>query len=577
MGKSPPTFLLILALFCYYQVGLNFAQFVNFLGKPYNTRTMKRYLLRASVLWVRGLILALLNVSLVALFTQYAYAQVVRFAKTYGGTSYDWAFSVQQTSDGGYIVAGGTASFGAGWEDIILIKTASNGNISWAKTYGGTHYDHASSVRQTSDGGYIVAGYTWSFGAGYSDIFLIKTASNGNISWAKTYGGTYWDGASSVQQTSDGGYIVAGFTASFGAGDYDIFLIKTDANGNVQWAKTYGGTAWDWAYSVQQTSDGGYIVAGGTASFGAGSRDFFLIKTDANGNLQWAKTYGGTNVDVASSVQQTSDGGYIVAGGTDSFGAGSGDIILIKTASNGNISWAKTYGGANQDWAFSVQQTSDGGYIVAGETRSFGAGSGDIILIKTASNGNISWAKTYGGTNYDRASSVRQTSDGGYIVAGWTLSFGAGNEDVFLIKTDANGNIGSCGIVRNASPTVTTPSVTVNTPSPSVYSLSLTANSVSPTVTSLTPTVTSPCPLSDDNELGISESCKPVSGLITSYKGGIKVSRSGEFEVKVYNVSGVMVKSVKGKDEIKFELSRGVYFVEVVSGDRVVREKVIIR
>jgi hypothetical protein len=382
---------------------------------------MKRYLLRASVLWVRGLILALLSVSLVALFTQSAHAQVVKFAKTYGGTSYDWAFSVQQTSDGGYIVAGGTASFGAGWEDIILIKTASNGNISWAKTYGGTHYDHASSVQQTSDGGYIVAGVTWSFGAG------------------------------------------------------------------------------------------------------------------------------------------------------------SGDIILIKTDANGNISWAKTYGGTNVDGASSVQQTSDGGYIVAGVTYSFGAGSGDIILIKTASNGNISWAKTYGGTNYDRASSVQQTSDGGYIVAGWTNSFGAGNEDVFLIKTDANGNIGSCGIVRNASPTVTTPSPTVNTPSPSVSSPSPTVNSVSPTVTSPTLTVNAPCPLSDDNELGISESCKPVSGFITQYKGGIKVSGSGEFEVKVYNVSGVMVKSIKGKDEIKLELSRGVYFVEVVSGGKVLREKVVVR
>jgi hypothetical protein len=484
------------------------------------------------------------------------------FAKTYGGTDYDWASSVQQTSDGGYIVAGGTYSFSAGLSDIFLLKTDANGNIQWAKTYGGTDYDWASSVQQTSDGGYIVAGHTASFGG----IFLIKTDANGNVQWAKTYGGIY-DEASSVQQTSDGGYIVAGHTASFGG----IFLIKTDANGNVQWAKTYGGTYWDYAYSIQQTSDGGYIVAGYTSSFGAGDWDIFLVKTDASGNIQWAKTYGGTDEDRAYSVQQTSDGGYIVAVWTYSFGAGVYDAFLVKTDASGNIQWAKTYGGTNDDFAYSVQQTSDGGYILAGYTNSFGAGADDFFLIKTDTNGNVIWAKTYGGTGWDEASSVQQTSDGGYIVAGYTGSFGVGWGDIFLIKTDANGNIGSCSIVQNVSLTVTTPSLTVATPSPSVSSVSPTVNSVSPTVTSPTLTVSEPCPLS------ISEFCQITSGIITPYKGGIKVSGYGEFEVKVYNVSGGVVKSVKGKNEVKIELSRGVYFVEVISGGKVIREKVVIR
>jgi uncharacterized delta-60 repeat protein len=491
------------------------------------------------------------------------------FAKTYGGTNTDVASSVQQTSDGGYIVAGWTGSWP--YYDIFLIKTDASGNRIWAKTYGGTDWDGAYSVQQTSDGGYIVAGWTRSFGAGGYDIFLIKTDANGNIIWAKTYGGTNNDTAYSVQQTSDGGYIVAGRTGSLGVGGLDIFLIKTDANGNIIWAKTYGGTEWDWAYSVQQTSDSGYIVAGLTASFGAGSPDIFLIKTDANGNIIWAKTYGGTYWDNAFSVQQTSDGGYIVAGITYSFGAGGYDIFLIKTDANGNIIWAKTYGGTEWDWALSVQQTSDGGYIVAGYTYSFGAGLGDFFLIKTDANGNIIWAKTYGGTSWDEAYSVQQTPDGGYIVAGYTESFGAGSYDIFLIKTDANGNIGSCSIVQNASPTVTTPSPTVNTFSPSVSSPSPTVTSPSPTVTSPTFTVFEPCPSF------ISESYQITRGLITLYKGGIKVSGSGEFEVKVYNVSGGIVKSIKGKDEVKLELSRGVYFVEVVSGGKVLREKVLIR
>jgi hypothetical protein len=202
---------------------------------------------------------------------------------------------------------------------------------------------------------------------------------------------------------------------------------------------------------------------------------------------------------------------------------------------------------------------------------SFGAGYPDVILIKTDTYGNIQWVKTYGGANDDFASSVQQTSDGRYILVGSTWSFGAGGTDIFLIKTDARGNIGSCSIVQDASLIVNNAPFPVTSQSPAVSSLSFTVNSVSPTVTSPTFTVFEPCPLS------ISESCQVVSGLITPYKGGIKVNGSGEFEVKVYNVSGGMVKSVKGKDEVKLELSRGFYFVEVVSGNRVLREKVLIR
>jgi acyl CoA:acetate/3-ketoacid CoA transferase alpha subunit len=495
----------------------------------------------------------------------------IQWAKTYRGTNWDFGYSVQQTSDGGYIVLGRTRSFGADSADILLIKTDANGNIQWAKTYGGTNWDEARSVQQTSDGGYIVAGYTNSFGAGSWDLFLIKTDANGNIIWAKTYGGTYTDYARSVQQTSDGGYIVLGRTRSFGADSADILLIKTDANGNIQWAKTYGGIDDDAAFSVQQTSDGGYIVAGYTWSFGESIWNIFLIKTNGSGDVEWAKTYEVRDYDWAYSVQQTSDGGYIVAGKTYYFLAGGWDIFLIKTDESGDVEWAKTYGGGSDDNAYSVQQTSGGGYIVAGETYSFGAGYYDIFLIKTDANGNIIWAKTYGGTGDDRAYSLQQISGGGYILAGLTNSFGAGYNDIFLINTDANGEIGSCGIVGNASPTVYTVSPMVNTLYPSVSSVSPTVNSVYPTITSPTLTVSVPCFST------ISESCQITSGLITPYKGGIKITKSGEFEVKVYNVSGGIVNSIKGKNEVKLELSRGVYFVEVISGGKVIREKVVIR
>jgi len=262
----------------------------------------------------------------------------------------------------------------------------------------------------------------------------------------------------------------------------------------ITFAKTYGGTSDDMARFVQQTSDGGYIVVGETNSFG--ELDIFLIKTDAKGNVQWAKTYGGIGSEWASSVRQTADGGYIVAGTTTSFSAGESDIFLIKTDAKGNIQWAKTYGGATDDRAFSVQQTSDGGYIVAGLTSSFGTGDWNIFLIKTDAKGNIQWAKTYGETDtIDRgAFSVQQTSDGGYILAGTTISFGAGEHDIFLIKTNARGNIGSCSIVQDVSPIVNNAPFAVTSQSPAVSSPSPTVNSVSPTVTSPNLTISAPCP-----------------------------------------------------------------------------------
>ncbi len=366
----------------------------------------------------------------------------ITWTKTYGGSDDDWGCSVQQTQDGGYIIAGVTCSFGAGVDNVYLIKTDAYGNIEWTKTYGGSGEDYGYSVQQTQDGGFIIAGGTFSFGAGESDVYLIKTDANGNVEWTKTYGGSDYDFGESVQQTQDGGFIIAGETESFGAGGFDIYVIKTDAYGNVEWTKTYGGSSDDWGYSVEQTQDGGYIIAGYTESFGAGYYDVYLIKTDANGNVEWTKTYGGSDYDGGYSVQQTQDGGYIIAGETYSFGAGESDVYLIKTDANGNVEWTKTYGDIDHDRATSVQQTNDGGFIIAG-TYWFDPGYGYVYLIKTNVYGNAEWTKTYGGSYQDEGMSVQQTKDGGYIIGGYTCSFGAGGFDIYVIKTDANGNVSS--------------------------------------------------------------------------------------------------------------------------------------
>ena len=360
---------------------------------------------------------------------------VVEWEKTFGGSDYDYGWSVQQTSDGGYIIAGFTHSYGAGYRDVYLVKTDSAGNLQWEKTFGGSNFEHGRSVQQTSDGGYIIAGETYSYGAGSYDVYLVKTDSAGNLQWEKTFGGSDYDVGYSVQQTSDGGYIIAGYTYSYGAGSCDVYLVKTNSAGNLQWQKTFGGADVDWGLSVQQTSDGGYVIAGYTYSYGAGSTDFYLVKTDSAGNLQWQKTFGGADADGGYSVRQTSDGGYIIAGWTRSYSTDY-DVYLVKTDSAGNLQWQKTFSERDSDVGHSVQQTSDGGYIIAGLT-SYDAGSRDVYLVKTDSAGNLQWQKTFGGNNHDRGFSVQQTSDGGYIIAGWTRSYGAGSYDVYLIKVSA--------------------------------------------------------------------------------------------------------------------------------------------
>jgi len=243
-------------------------------------------------------------------------------------------------------------------------------------------------------------------------------------------------------QTVDGGYALAGISMSFGAGSNDFWLVKTDAGGNHEWNQTYGGTnSYDIGWSVVQTLDGGFAIAGYTRSFGAGSTDFWLVKTDGSGTHVWNKTYGGLGFDIGWSVVQTLDGGYVLAGDTYSFGAGGCDVWLVKTDAEGIHQWNQTYGRTNNDGGFSLVQTLDGGFAIAGSTQFFGAINVDVWLVKTDAEGNYQWNQTYGGTDFDLGRSVVQTVDGGFAIAGYTYSFGAGNSDVWLVKTDESGVI----------------------------------------------------------------------------------------------------------------------------------------
>src|SRR6185436_16704036 len=276
----------------------------------------------------------------------------------------------------------------------------SNAQTTFQKIVG-TNQETANAIQQTSDGGYILFGETNSFSlAGFSDLYLIKADINGNLTWTKTFGAYLMELAYSVQQTTDGGYILAGATASLSA-PWEIYLIKTDSNGDTLWSKTYYTGPGDLGYSVQQTYDGGYIITG--EHQGINGYEVNLIKTDVNGNWSWSNIYGnnGLNTTISSSVKQTTDHGYIITGFTDAFGAGNADVYLLKTDSTGILQWSKTYGGTGIDKGFSVEQTSDAGYIVAGTTSSFGAGGTDFYLVKTNVSGDTLWTRTYGGSLLD--------------------------------------------------------------------------------------------------------------------------------------------------------------------------------
>ena len=361
---------------------------------------------------------------------------------TYGGTGSEVALDLVRTIDGGYALAGSTTSFGAGGYDFWLVKTDANGNMQWNQTYGGINGERANALVQTNDGGFALAGYTTSFGAGGYDSWLVKTDADGNMQWNRTYGGTGLDLAYGLVQTTEQGYALAGYTMSFGAGLHDFWLVKTDANGNIQWSNTYGGTDRDYAFDLVQTNEGGYALSGFTGSFGAGSNDAWLVKTDALGTEQWNKTYGGIDNECFFALVQTADGRYVLAGSTFSYGSGGEDSWLVNTDASGNILWNKTYGKTNSDFAWDLVQTVDGGYALAGSIDySYDVGGGDFWLVKTDSDGDMQWNKTYSGIDTEISYALVQTVDGGYALAGYTASFGAGANDFWLVKTDVGSGL----------------------------------------------------------------------------------------------------------------------------------------
>ncbi|CAJ36994.1 hypothetical protein [Methanocella arvoryzae] len=361
----------------------------------------------------------------------------IEWSKAYDWGYYDYGSSVARTGDGGYAVTGGTSPTYKGDRDAFLLKTDRNGNQLWKRTYGGESFDYGYAVIETADGGYAIAGTTESYGQGSGDVYLVRTDAAGNPLWEKTFGGPGYDEGRALLQTPDGGYLIAGVTESFGNGSSDIYLIKTDARGEKEWDRAYGGAYNDLALSIEPTTDGGYIIAG-SHGVTANSSAAYLLKIDAGGHWQWDQKLGGYKDSVAYYARQTADGGFIAVG-YDNLREGPSSVCLFKLDAGGNLMWQKAFSGSGTQKGYNVHETPGGDYVIIGM-----AGVGDSnssgmryesLLIRTDFAGEVRWLQTYGADRdvFTRAGTM--TADGDLVIVGSTGSPGdVETWDVYLAK-----------------------------------------------------------------------------------------------------------------------------------------------
>ena len=375
---------------------------------------------------------------------------VYYFSKVLGEFDAEMGYSIHGTLDGGFIISGATSSYWAtdslpkiimsqhGVTNAIVAKIDSIGEPEWIKTFGGELFESAFNAKETSDGGYFFAGYTNSFGNGLYDYWLVKLDENGQKIWEKTYGtvkanvGLYGD------VTSDEGYVLTGYTIPDGKTDKDVWLLKTNSNGDSLWSVTFDDSMNQSANYLQETNDGGFVLVGETRGQNT-NIDILIIKTDANGNMVWTNTLIESNIDQAFSIKETGDG-YILIGTTTSLGKGDKDIWLNKLDQFGNVVWQKTYGGEALEYGFDVVPVSDG-YVFTGSTSSFGTRFYDLWVVKVDLYGEQVWDQIYGGTMIDIGRSLILNASGGFTILGQTSSYGAGEYDFWIIKTDKNGII----------------------------------------------------------------------------------------------------------------------------------------
>jgi hypothetical protein len=414
----------------------------------------------------------------------------VQFELSVGGAGEDRAHSIIQTKDGGYAIAGITFNFGAVNYDIYIVKLDAGGALQWSRTIGGVWREEPFDIIQTRDGGYAVAGYTYPFGQEMDeDMYIVKLDYNGSFQWHKSIGAFDFgernrDHANSIIQTIDGGFVLAGYTWRPPNFYYHIYVVKLDENGDFQWSRIFGGSSVDIAQSIIQTSDGGYAIAGYSRT--SNTDNFYIAKLDQNGLLQWNTAVGGPLDDRAYSIIQTFDGGYAVAGETlsYSFGGAYQNMYIVKLDSIGSLQWTRVVGGTKTDRARDIIQTIDGGYVVAGHTNSHTSQSTNRVYIaKLNTSGELLWTNTVGGTWSESASSITPTNDGGFATAGFTLSYGTTPSvpNMYVLKFDSSGITcenstsftsltSTGGTAFTPMPTFVFPPTLVNEPTPIISS-----------------------------------------------------------------------------------------------------------
>ena len=363
------------------------------------------------------------------------------FNNTFGDASYDYGRSLIELNDGGYLIAGNTSLLGDNYSNALLIKIDHTGKEKWKRDYTFSSVDRLNMVKELQDGSLIAAGFTMSSTNYSKDILVIKTDAQGNLEWQRSYGDTQDETANSIDISSDGGLIISGEVINENTGFSLCYLIKIDDEGELAWSNTFGGSLNDNGHSVISTNDAGFAITGMTRSLGDSNGDMWLIKVNANGQMEWERTYGGDYTEYGRTIQQTVDGGYIIIGQIESFALGYNDAYLIKTDAQGNEMWSQTFGGQGTDQGRQVVSTLDEGYLISGYTDSFGTlGGFNFWLVKANSLGELEWQRFYGEQGDDRGLSGIQTSDGGYAIAGYTNSGTSSASDILFIKTDNNGN-----------------------------------------------------------------------------------------------------------------------------------------
>jgi len=366
-----------------------------------------------------------------------AVAQDTLWTRVYGGPVNDYIQSARHTSDGGYIFCGATESYGAGDWDVYILRTDAGGDTLWTRTYGGTDHDIASSLESTAEGDFIITGETASFGAGEHDAYLLKMDPDGDTLWARTYGGSGYERGTQVVCTQDGRYAVCGRTSSFGAGDFDFYLVLVDSNGDTLGTHTYGGSGTDMGFAIDKTHDGGFILAGVTDSYGAGDFDFYLVKTDSQGSVQWQQTYGGSGMEWCHDAIQCADSGFVILGSTDTWTHGSSDFYVVRTDISGDTLWTRVYGTVYSEGGNSVRQTADGGFVMAGFSGDWEAGWGDIYVLRTDALGDTLWTHSYSrdpASNRETSGEIFIDSEGYYILTGQSETGGSGFYDGWILK-----------------------------------------------------------------------------------------------------------------------------------------------